>query len=140
MSDLPPFPFQHTQEVIFRDVDMLGHVNHAQYFTYFEAARMKFLLNFFTNDQQPWPVILVRASCDYKAPAFLGDLLTIHVGVSRLGNTSFTITYRCDRADTTLATAETTIVMYDYATEKPFPIPKAFRERIETFQAGWQLA
>ena len=131
------FPFNYPVEVVFRDVDMMGHVNHAVFFSYMEAARIKYFKNFFTHDRQPWPVILVRATCDYKLPGFLGDLLMVETGISRFGNTSMTLHYHITRGDDLLAIGETVIVMYDYATEKPFAIPKAFRERIEDFQAGW---
>jgi acyl-CoA thioester hydrolase len=36
------FPFQTPIEVIFRDVDAMGHVNNAVYFTYLETARTRF--------------------------------------------------------------------------------------------------
>jgi acyl-CoA thioesterase FadM len=39
---LAAYPFVTTLDVRFRDLDGLGHVNHAVYLTYFEAARLAY--------------------------------------------------------------------------------------------------
>src|SRR5690349_6358686 len=37
---------------------------------------------------------IVHAECDYKAPLFVGDRITIEVELDRVGTTSFSFVYR----------------------------------------------
>ena len=72
------FPFVTEMEVIFRDIDSMGHVNNAVYLTYIETARIKYFdeikLHASLNDID---MIVAQATCNYKLPAFLGDTLEI---------------------------------------------------------------
>ena len=43
MVDRSLFRFSHLIEVRFADLDLLGHVNHAAYFTYMETARVHYV-------------------------------------------------------------------------------------------------
>lgn len=38
------FPFEVTIEVAFRDIDALGHVNNAVFFSYMETVRIKYVM------------------------------------------------------------------------------------------------
>lgn len=135
------YPFVHTVEVAFRDLDVLGHVNHAVYFTYMETARWKYLQHLFEiQAPQELPVIVVQASCTYRSPVFLGETLHVGVGISRFGNKSFDMVYRLENADGRLVAEGLTVqVMYDYKTGRTFPVPEAFKARVTAWQKGWQL-
>ena len=111
----------------------MGHTNNAVYLTYLEQTRFahwRSLWGFGTPQLPPGRpgVILARAECDYKRPAKYGDTLEIRMTVADLGRTSFHYDYEIvDQEGKTVLTAKTVQVMYDYATEKPVPIPDDIR-------------
>jgi acyl-CoA thioester hydrolase len=73
-------------------------------------------------------MIVAHASCSYKTPAFLGELLHIGVAVTRFGNKSFDFTYRINTQDNRLiATAQTVQVAYDYQEDHTIALPNAFQ-------------
>ncbi|HSM57802.1 MAG TPA: thioesterase family protein [Candidatus Sulfomarinibacteraceae bacterium] len=134
------FPFHSRVSVRFRDVDAMGHVNNAVYFTYMEVARgemFKDLLSIKTP--QDLPFVVGEACCRYHSPARFGETLLVGLGVSRFGNKSFDLVYQIDGQDGRLvATGHTAMIMYDYEAEKTVPVPPEFRRRIETRQEGWE--
>jgi len=125
--------FIHRLEVRFRDCDPMGHANNAVYLTYLEQARFshwRALWGFGTPQLPPGRpgVILARVECDYKRPAKYGDTLEIRLTIAELGRTSFHYEYEIvDAEGRTVLTAKTVQVMYDYAAEKPVPIPDDIR-------------
>lgn len=125
------FPFQISVEVTFRDLDALGHVNHATYFTYMETARIKFLVMLLgLQGMGELPIIVAEACCQYKAPAHFGEQLTVGLGVSRLGGKSFDLSYDIVAANgRSIATGKTVQVMYDYAQQCTYPIPDELRQK-----------
>jgi acyl-CoA thioester hydrolase len=134
--------FIHRLEVRFRDCDPLGHVNNAVYLTYLEQARFNHwrALWGFGSPQLPpgMPgVILAHVECDYRRPATYGNTLEIRMRVASLGRTSFQYEYEIvDDQGRTVLTAKTVQVMYDYAAEKPVPIPDDIRALLSS--AGGQ--
>ena len=125
--------FIHRLEVRFRDCDSMGHTNNAVYLTYLEQTRFahwRSLWGFGTPQLAPGlpGVILARVECDYRRPATYGDLLEVRMTVSEVGRTSFRYEYEIvDQEGRIVLTAKTVQVMYDYATEKPVPIPDDIR-------------
>ncbi|MCS7179579.1 MAG: thioesterase family protein [Anaerolineae bacterium] len=136
MSD-SPFRFSTTLEVIWRDLDALGHVNNAVYFTYLEYARMKYLqeLGLGFRDRREAGIILAEACCTYHSPLALGERVTIWVRVSEMRRSSFVLEYRMEGNDGRLvATARTVQVCYDYAAGHPVPIPDQWRAAITAYE------
>lgn len=144
------FPFEVDIEVTFRDLDAMGHVNNTVFFAYLEHARIKYMSKLFhlngKNIENPanMPVILAKASCDYGSPAFYGEVLSVGIGVSRMGSKSFDFVYEIWTKDDDLgngrlvATAHSVQVMFDYATNKTILIPDAMKQRIVVLQGNWQ--
>lgn len=138
------YPYEITLEVAFRDIDAMGHVNNAVFFAYFETVRIKYLgevmrSGLLGSELLDLPLILVDASCTYKSPALLTEILHIGTGISRFGTKSFDMLYRVQGEDDRLvAYGKTVQVMYDYITRQAFPIPDELRRYIEAFQGGWQ--
>ena len=131
--------FSHRLEVRFRDCDPMGHANNAVYLTYLEQARFahwRSLWGFGTPQLPPGlpGVILARVECDYKRPTKYGDTLEIRLTVAEIGRTSFRYEYEIvDEQGRTVLTAKTVQVMYDYAAERPVPIPEAIRALLTSF-------
>lgn len=133
------FPFQTEIEVSFRDLDPMGHVNNAVYFTYIETARGRFMGQFF-DIRKPLdiPLILGEASCRYILPLLFGECVRVKLGISRFGTKSFDMVYRLEGGDGRLvATARSTMIMFDYARGQSIPVPESFKAQVAAFQGHW---
>ena len=132
------FPFVVNLEVIFRDVDSMGHVNNAVYFTYIETARIKYFREIRLHAPlTEIDMIVAQATCNYKFPAFLGEILDVGVAVTRFGNKSFDFTYHINTTDGGLiATAKTVQVTYDYQADRPMKLPTELIDAVLKFQGG----
>ena len=119
--------------VRFRDIDALGHVNNAVYFTYMESARTEYWMEVFKlRDLREVNFIVAHAECDYKVAARFGDELEVSIWTSSIGNTSFVWDYEIRRTGSgqLIASGKTIQVYYDYAQEKTLPVPDEVRQRL----------
>src|SRR5512143_4359997 len=134
------FRFYHPIEVRYGDLDPQGHVNNAKFLTYFEQARIAYLIEmgFFTKDQSFMEigVIVADVHLTYKEPVYFGQNIKVGVRVIKLGNKSMTWEQNIVDADTNkeLAKGELVIVTYDYKHEKTISIPQEWREKISSFE------
>jgi acyl-CoA thioester hydrolase len=129
MSSTSEPAHRHRLSVRFRDCDAMGHVNHAVYFTYLEQCRLTFWRELTGKAAPNTRVIVARAECDYKAPAFFGDELEVRLRVGDIGRSSFGLEYDIVHAEKNhlVATGKTVMVSYDYAAGKSMPLPDAAR-------------
>ncbi len=125
-------------KVRFRDLDAMGHVNNAVFFTYFEEGRKAFFEKHFQKDGKlDFPFILANASCDYLKPITLSDDIQLVLWVREIGNKRFDFTYRIvDRKDKTVvfASGKSVQVSFDYQKGKSTPIPSHVFERLVPYQ------
>ncbi len=137
MSD---FRFYHPIEVRYGDLDPQGHVNNTKHLTYFEQARVAYMieLGLFTRDQSFMEigVILADVHITYLEPIYFGQKIKVGVHAARLGNKSMTWQQIIVDADSgrELSRSEVVIVTYDYRQEKTIPIPHKWRERFIEFE------
>ena len=78
--------------VRFRDLDAMGHVNNAVFFTYFEEGRLAFFTS--TSPEKKFPgfdFILAHTSCDYLKPVTVNDRLVLQIRVAKIGGKSFAL-------------------------------------------------
>ncbi len=131
------YPFTQPVAVAFRDIDALGHVNNATYLSYFEDARVRYLLQLMGAERlDQLSVVVAENTVQYRKPVFYGDVLEIGVRVSTIGTKSFVVEYALYRLPDEVLTAEgrTVIVWYDYANQQSVPVPDAFRQAVERAQ------
>ena len=132
------FRFSTPIKVRFRDLDALGHVNNAVYFTYMEQARVDYMdrLGLFQPDQSKVGFIIAEATCQYKAPIRRDSLLTVKVRVSHIGNSSFIMDYHLvdQPSGELMAVGRTVNVVYDYAAGRSVPMPADWRARLTAFE------
>jgi len=135
------FRFYHPIEVRYGDLDPQGHVNNSKHLTYFEQARIQYMieLGLFTKDQSFMKigVILVDVHIIYLGPVYFGQNIKVGVHAAKLGNKSMTWEQNIVDSETgkELAKGEVVIVTYDYKEEKTIPIPQEWREKITEFEA-----
>ena len=119
--------------VRFRDIDALGHVNNAVYFTYMESARTEYWMKLFElRELREVNFIVAHAECDYKVAARFGDELEVSIWTSSIGNSSFVWDYEIRRVSSGefIASGKTIQVYYDYAQEKTLPVPDEVRQKL----------
>lgn len=117
--DLTVYPFE---------CDAFGHLNEASFLALFERARWDALakgpgMDLFKRNQV-WPAVR-KATVEYRAGAFPGDVLSVDTAVTDRGTTSFTMQHAAKRVADGVLVAEATLVFVciDRA-GRPTPIPE----------------
>jgi YbgC/YbaW family acyl-CoA thioester hydrolase len=116
--DLTVYPFE---------CDAFGHLNEASFLALFERARWDALakgpgMDLFKRNQV-WPAVR-KATVEYRAGAFPGDVLSVETVLTDRGTTSFTMQHVAKRVSDGALIAEATLVFVciDRA-GRPTPIP-----------------
>ncbi len=134
------YRFYHPVEVRYGDLDPQGHVNNAKHLTYFEQARVAYMINLglFTKDQSFMKigVIVADIHITYLAPVYFGQNIKIGVRTVKLGNKSMTWEQNVMDGDSgkELSKGELVIVTYDYSQGKTISIPQEWRDKISEFE------
>jgi acyl-CoA thioester hydrolase len=123
--------FVHREQVRFRDLDAMGHVNNAVFLTYIESARFAFMRHLgaaATVDKMT--IIVARIEIDFRAPVGLGDEVAIEVRATRFGDKSFDLEYVLRVGGQVVAEAKSVLVGYDYGSGRSIAIPDDWREKL----------
>ena len=137
MSD---FHFYHPIEIRYGDLDPQGHVNNAKHLTYFEQARIAYLieLGLFTKDQSFMEVgvILADIHITYLEPIYYGQNIKVGVHTVKLGIKSMTWEQNIVDVDTGRELAKGMVIMvtYNYHARKTISVPTSWREKINEFE------
>ena len=127
-------PFSHPIEVRFSDLDVMGHVNNAVVISYIEQARFQWWRSFLGGRKfQEEGFLIARVEIDYRQPILLGDEVCVELHCSRVGNSSFELSYRITKGlgGELFAEGKTVQVMLDFATNRPKPLASPTREWVE---------
>jgi acyl-CoA thioester hydrolase len=123
--------------VRFRDIDGMGHVNNAVFFTYFEEGRKAFFQNISAgSDLSIFPFILAHIGCDFLSPIKLDTRLSLEMWVKEIGTKSFELGYRLvDLADAlmTYAKGESVQVCFDYGENKSIAVPAELKQKLTEY-------
>ena len=122
-------------EVPYRDIDAMGHVNNAVYFSYFEFARQKYWeAAVGLESHLDIAFVMASASIDYRLPAHRRDVLEVEIRCPRIGASSFDFTYRITRGDELVAEGRSTQVLWDWHGGGKQAFSEELRRRIEAFE------
>ncbi|MBW3671542.1 MAG: acyl-CoA thioesterase [Acidobacteria bacterium] len=127
-------------EVTWRDLDGLGHVNNAVYFTYFEWARTRYWFDLMGIDE-PGPTsigfIVAHASCEFRLQLTLLQSIGIGVRTGEIRDSSFDFHYRVlTESGEVAATGKVVAVLFDWERNQKIRIEQSLREKIRRFEAG----
>jgi acyl-CoA thioester hydrolase len=126
----------HVEQVRFRDLDPMGHVNNAVFLTYIEQARAALLAEVgAATGLEDMNMIVARVEIDFRAPVRFGQEVEISVHASRFGTKSFDLDYELRVEGEVVAEAKSVQVAYDYARREPVPLPAAWREKLTAVAA-----
>ena len=133
------FPVFITLPVQWGDQDAFGHVNNTVYFRWFESARIAYSdrigLSELMKTEKVGP-ILASIRCDYRRQITYPETVIVGAKVTRIGRTSITIEHELfTQSDQALAAeGKSTIVVFDYNSNRPHPVPDSIRLAIEALE------
>jgi acyl-CoA thioester hydrolase len=110
--------FEHQVSLRWRDVDALGHVNHAVFLTYLEEGRDAFYVEALGRDPD---YVVARVEIDFRAEVRYPDRqLRVRIEVERVGTTSLTTREAVlTPAGATATEARVVTVLWDSSARKP---------------------
>jgi len=120
------------------DMDALGHVNNAKFFTYDESARLDYFAALMKDDPKFWNdygLILAHIEADFLAQLKPPAQLNIGFRIARLGRTSLGTEAAMFLGDEVVAVTRATVVWFDYRQSVPLAVPEAVRNRIRAIEA-----
>ena len=124
------------------DMDSMGHVNNAKYFTYCESARMSYFAAVHMLDHREGEKhgpALAAAHLNFRQQVRYPAELEVLARVSEIGRSSFRMDYEIVyRGTETLgqrvADGHGVIVWVDYGTGRSIPLPESLKEEIRQFE------
>jgi acyl-CoA thioester hydrolase len=124
--------FEHQVSLRWRDVDALGHVNHAVFLTYLEEGRDAFYVQALGRDPH---YVVARAEIDFRAEVGYADRqLRVRIEVERVGATSLTTRETIlTPAAVTAAEARVVTVLWDTSAQKPMTFAEVERARLAAY-------
>ncbi len=131
------------ETVKFHEVDLMGVLNNAVYFNYFEDARIsyvkqlveKYELKKFLNKSSY--IIMVHNHCDYFESAVFEDELIIHTKIIEVNNSSFKLSHLVQKkkSEKIIAAGGGAVVHFDTEKKKSIPLPKEFFDAVNRFES-----
>ena len=121
------------QPVRWKDIDSLGILNNAVYFTLVEQARYGYFTHLELMAGDHFPFLLGETACRFLRPARVHMELRVTARVTRLGNKSFDMEFEVRCQDALYAQATATLVWIDDR-GKSVPIPATARSVIAEFE------
>ena len=125
--------------VYYEDTDAGGVVFYANYLKFFERARTEWLRTLGFNqsdmaDRTGCIFVVRRLDMDYRHPARLDDMLTIHSRITKIGGASLHFAQSAYRDETLLASGDITVCAVDAKRFRPIEIPSELRSKLQATQ------
>ncbi|CAA9301239.1 MAG: hypothetical protein AVDCRST_MAG11-850 [uncultured Gemmatimonadaceae bacterium] len=117
----------------FSDTDALGHVNNGSFAVYAETARLALLGELGESFRS---LILAHLSVDFRRQVHFGERVEVETEVTKLGTTSVTLQQVVRANGEPAAEVRSVVVLFDYATQRPRPLPSDAREQLAPFMAA----
>ncbi len=125
------------------DMDALQHVNNINYFQFCESARIAYFetIGLFDKTGSTLGPSLVAAQLNFRRQVHYPATLQVGVSASKIGNTSFTLSYviRNSAGNELVADGSSVVVWVDYSREKPVPLPEELIERMVELEGNPDL-
>jgi acyl-CoA thioester hydrolase len=138
MSEPPGTRHVEPISVRWGDMDVMGHVNNAKYFTYCESARMSYFRAVGMDEHREggrFGPALAAAHLNFRQQVRYPAELAVVTRVSEIGRTSFRMEYEIvEDGGERVADGFGVIVWVDYESGQPTPLPAGLRESIERFE------
>ncbi|MGH8873020.1 MAG: acyl-CoA thioesterase [Acidimicrobiia bacterium] len=123
--------------VRFYELDPYDHVNHTNYFSYFETARIDYLTDMGWGldrlKEHGWQLVVVELHARFSAAARFGEELVIHTWIEEVGRVKSTWKQMMLRGDEEVARLTLSAAFTDLA-GKPRRIPDDFAAHLATLR------
>jgi acyl-CoA thioester hydrolase len=133
------YPHRLAIQTRWKDNDVYGHVNNAEYYSYFDSAINAWLIREGGLDIERGEVIglCVESHCEFHAALAFPDTIEVGLRVGKLGNSSVRYELAIFRAGENEVTAEGHFVhvFVERETRRPTPIPDRLRGALERLMA-----
>lgn len=124
--------------IYYQDTDAGGIVYHSNYLDYAERARSEFLrevgLPVNVLLERDVAFVIKKAEIDYKSPARLEDLLTVHTSIGDIKGASMIMNQTIKRGETDLVEIVLQAVFVNPKTMAPIRIPTDLKEKFVLYQ------
>jgi acyl-CoA thioester hydrolase len=133
--------FRHFHQITTRwmDNDVYGHVNNVVYYSFFDTAVNQYLIESGVLDLQNAETIglVVDTHCQYFSSIAFPDTVHVGVRVAHIGTSSVRYELGIFRNDDDTAAAQGHFVhvYVDRKTNRPGPLPEAFRQALSALTA-----
>ena len=136
---LEEYPLVVELPVQWGDVDAYGHVNNLAYLRWFETARAEYAMRVgvsVTPEREGVGAALAAISCKFLRQMSFPGTVVAGVRVTRMSIGSITLECRIIDGQTGVPVAQggCDAVIYDYAADKPVPIPEHIRAAVEKLE------
>jgi acyl-CoA thioester hydrolase len=122
------------------DNDLYGHVNNVIYYSYFDSAANRYLIEEGGLDIQGGDIVgyVVSSGCDYHAPVAYPERIEAGLRVDRLGNSSvrYGIAIFREGEETAVAHGHFVHVFVDRASNRAVPIPPRLRAALAAIEVN----
>lgn len=116
----------------FSETDALGHIGNTVMPVWFEHARSIIFKKLHPSlDIEGWPLIIAHIDVDFIRQAYIGSDVTVKIGISKLGDKSFTVYHEAWQREQKIATGNAVHVFFDFATNSTVAMPEDAREKLK---------
>ncbi len=127
--------FGHHTRIVVRwgDMDALGHVNNAKFFTYDEQARLEYFAMFASLVPDMWKtegLILARLGCDFLQQLHYPATLDVAFRIAKFGRSSMETECALFEGERLVAVLQGVVVWFNYTAQKSTAIPEAVKAAI----------
>jgi acyl-CoA thioester hydrolase len=133
------FSFATDVKVRFAETDAQGIAHHANYFVWFEVARVEYLERYAGGYQRlrdlGLEAVVLETHVRYVEPARFDDRLRIHARCRDVKGARFRYDYAIERAGTAIADGWTAHATVDARTLRPTRVPQWLRDAIASAEA-----
>lgn len=134
------FPFRHRMnvQIRFNDIDTLGHVNNAVYFTYFDLGKAKYFETVLGGNVD-WGnvnVVIANVNCNFFAPVFFNEPIEVITKTRCIHRSSFELVQQIVDAETGDVKSEcrTIMVGFDVELQRSAPLEVEWIEALNNFE------
>jgi acyl-CoA thioester hydrolase len=119
------------------DMDALGHVNNARFFTYDESVRLDYFQRLMSDDPKFWKdygLILAHIEADFVAQLKPPAELDLGFRIAKIGRTSLGTEAGMFLGDTLVAVTRGVLVWFDYKAGTALPVPESFKAKVRALE------
>ena len=126
------FDFWSKIKTRWRDMDALGHINHATYLGYMESARVNVYIELgFSGMRKEMDISSILAAMEVQYLKQVSHPASLNVGhrITRIGNNSFDFYSAIFQNDIPVCSALFKMVAFNYTLNRSIPVPEIIKEK-----------